>query len=170
MLKPTLRNWLLLAFVVVVLDQISKWLILQHIPYLERVPVLPLLNLTHVYNPGAAFSFLADAGGWQKHFFSVLAVAASIFIIALLRKNPQDKRLSLALSLILGGAIGNLIDRLMFGHVIDFVDVYWGNAHFPAFNVADSAISIGAALMIWDSFAGSRKPEANETAQPEKNP
>lgn len=163
MLKPSLRNWLLLAFVVVILDQLSKWLILQHIPYDQYHPVtvavLPFLNLTHVYNPGAAFSFLADAGGWQRHFFSALAVLASGFIIVMLKKNPQDKLLALALSLILGGAIGNLVDRLLLGHVLDFIDVWWGGHHFPAFNVADSAITLGAILMVWDAFFV-RKPQA----------
>ena len=164
MLKPTLRNWLLLAFVVVILDQFSKWLVLQYIPYDKFHPasitLLPFLNLTHVYNPGAAFSFLADAGGWQRHFFSGLAVLASGFIIVMLKKNPQDKLLALALSLILGGAVGNLIDRVLLGHVLDFIDVWWGGWHFPAFNVADSAITVGAILMLWDAmFARKQQPQ-----------
>lgn len=176
MLKPTLRNWLLLALVIVVLDQLTKWLVLQYIPYYEyspvRIPILPLLNLTHVYNPGAAFSFLADAGGWQRHFFSGLAIVASGFIIMMLKKDPQDKRLALALSLILGGAIGNLIDRLLLGHVLDFIDVYWGVRHFPAFNIADSAITVGAMVMIWDSLFNQKKQAdlSSPAVETEKTP
>lgn len=147
-----MRNCLIIAAIVIVLDQISKWLIVTGIPLHGVVPILPVFNLTHVYNPGAAFSFLADAGGWQRHFFSALAVTASVVIIVILKKHHHDKLFALALSLILGGAIGNLIDRILLGHVVDFLQVYWGNAYFPAFNIADSAITIGAALMLWDGF------------------
>lgn len=147
-----MRNCLLIAALAIVLDQISKWLIVSHIPLHGVVAILPVFNLTHVYNPGAAFSFLADAGGWQRHFFSALALGASIAIIFILRKHHQDKIFALALSLILGGAIGNLIDRVLLGHVIDFIQVYWGQHYFPAFNIADSAITIGAILMLWDGL------------------
>lgn len=147
-----MRKCLFIAAIVIILDQISKWLIVSHIPFHSAVAILPVFNLTHVYNPGAAFSFLADAGGWQRHFFSALALGASIVIIFILRKHHQDQIFALALSLILGGAIGNLIDRVLLGHVIDFIQVYWGQHYFPAFNIADSAITIGAILMLWDGL------------------
>ena len=114
-----------------------------------------VFHFTYLRNSGAAFSFLADAGGWQRIFFTAIAVIASVVIIMLLRK-PQNHRLfNAALALILGGAIGNLIDRVLLGHVVDFIQVHAGGYYWPAFNVADSAITIGAALLIWDSF---RKP------------
>jgi signal peptidase II len=144
--------WLLVALLIIVLDQISKWAVVFNIPYQDAWVILPVFNLTHVYNPGAAFSFLADAGGWQRHFFSALAVGASIFIVVMLRQNKHDRFLCWALALVLGGAIGNLIDRVLLGHVIDFIQVHWQDNYFPAFNVADSAISIGAVLMLWDGF------------------
>jgi signal peptidase II len=104
------------------------------------------------YNTGAAFSLLADAGGWQRLFFSTVAVVASGVIVHLLRRHPGQKLFSLALALILGGALGNLVDRIAYGHVIDFIQVYWQDWYWPAFNVADSAITMGAGLLVWDSF------------------
>jgi signal peptidase II len=141
--------WLWLSLLVIALDQASKWLALAELAPWQPVPVLPILNWTLVFNPGAAFSFLGDAGGWQRWLFTGLALAVSALLVWWLRQTPR-RQLSVAVpyALILGGAIGNVIDRLRFGHVVDFVDVHWGGWHFPAFNVADAAISVGAAWLI----------------------
>lgn len=152
-----MRKYLFIAALVIVLDQISKWLIVSHIPLGSTLPIFPSFNLTLIHNPGAAWSFLANAGGWQRYFFGILATVASVFIIIILRKEHGDKLFALALSLILGGAIGNLIDRILVEDgVIDFLQVYWGQHYFPAFNVADSAITIGAILLIWDAFVNKK--------------
>ena len=139
----------LVALAVIALDQLSKLWIFDHFVPGESLTVTPFFNLVLVFNPGAAFSFLADHTGWQRWFFTVLGLAASIYIIWLLFKSQSDKLLCVALSLILGGALGNVLDRVMYGAVVDFIDVYYGNWHWPAFNIADSAICIGAALIIW---------------------
>jgi signal peptidase II len=129
------------------------------------VPVLPSFNLMLTYNPGAAFSFLAGAGGWQRWFFLSLGTAISIALVVwLTRLRPEEKRLGLALALILGGAIGNLIDRAWLGQVIDFIQLYYDRWYWPTFNIADSAISIGAALLVLDSLLGEpRQPSNPET-------
>ena len=145
-------GWLSISAIVIALDQISKQWIVHAFAFREVLPLMPSLNLTLAYNSGAAFSFLAGAGGWQRGFFAAIAVIASIIIIHLLRKHPQQKLFCLALSLILGGALGNLWDRLTLGHVVDFLDFYVDAYHWPAFNIADSAITVGAALMVWDGF------------------
>lgn len=146
-------KWLWLTALVLVLDQASKWLAESSLSLYETVSVLPSLNITLAYNTGAAFSFLADAGGWQRWFFVALAlVVSTILIIWLAKLKPQAKLEAFSLSLILGGAIGNVIDRVFYGHVIDFIDVYYGSNHWPAFNIADSAICVGAVLLIIDSF------------------
>jgi signal peptidase II len=145
--------WYLLSLVVLILDQWTKWLAETNLTFHEPVPVIePILNWTLAYNYGAAFSFLADAGGWQKWFFSGLALVMSIFLIGYLVKAPrQAKLLSTGLALVLGGAIGNLIDRLLHGHVIDFIHVHYQNDwHYPIFNIADMGISIGVILIIID--------------------
>jgi signal peptidase II len=141
--------WLWLSLLVIALDQATKWLALGELAPWQPVPVLPILNWTLVFNPGAAFSFLGDAGGWQRWLFTGLALAVSAMLVWWLRQTPR-RQLSVAVpyALILGGAIGNVIDRLRFGHVVDFVDVHWGGWHFPAFNVADAAISVGAVWLI----------------------
>ncbi|MDX1454728.1 MAG: signal peptidase II [Gammaproteobacteria bacterium] len=146
-------NWLVLSAIIVVLDQLTKTLITWEMQLFDEIPLLPILNLKLLYNEGAAFSFLADAGGWQRWFFIVLGTAVSVFIMIWLRKLPKDQTwmLPLSLALILGGALGNVIDRVIHGHVIDFIDFYYGNWHFPAFNVADIAISIGAFFFILDT-------------------
>jgi signal peptidase II len=149
-------GWLAFSAVVVVLDQLSKQWVSQSLAFGEMVPVMPSFNLVLAHNAGAAFSFLAGAGGWQRIFFSVIAVIAAVVIIHLLRKHHGEKVFSLALALILGGALGNLIDRILLGHVVDFLDFYVKSYHWPAFNVADMAITGGAGLLIWDSF---KKPE-----------
>ena len=144
-----MRARLALAALVLVLDQASKLAVLRLIEPYQTIPVIPGFNLTLAFNRGASFSFLADAGGWQRWLFSAISVAASVVIVVLLRRTaPGDRLNGIGLSLVLGGAVGNLIDRLWLGHVVDFLDVYYGTAHWPAFNVADSAITVGAALLI----------------------
>lgn len=142
-------RWLWLSGAVLVLDQATKLAAERLLTLYAQVEVLPSFNLTLVYNRGAAFSFLAGAGGWQRWFFVLLAAAVSIFIVLWLKRLDRKERWTAAgLALILGGAIGNLIDRLWHGHVIDFIDLYYGRYHWPAFNIADSAITVGAAILI----------------------
>ena len=149
-----LSRWLGVALVVIVLDQLSKAAISSHFIFNESVAVTPFFNLVLAHNTGAAFGFLDDAGGAQRWLFSIIAVVASVWIVWLLRKHQNQKLFCFALALILGGALGNLIDRIAYGYVVDFLDFYWGGYHFAAFNLADSAITCGAALLIWDSFKG----------------
>lgn len=153
-------RWLILSIAVIVLDLWTKALAESSIQYGEFIPVLPFFNLTLAYNPGAAFSFLADAGGWQRYFFTVVAVVAVIVMLAWLLRLKGEPLVASALALVIGGALGNLHDRIVHGHVIDFLDFYWGNSHFPAFNLADSAITLGAILLIIDMlFAGKKADE-----------
>lgn len=154
--------WLLVAAVVIVCDQITKYFANTHLDYASPVEVLPVLDITLHYNPGAAFSFLSDAGGWQRWFFTVIALLVSGYIcVWLMRLQRQQWLLSLALSLVLGGALGNLWDRIYFGHVVDFISVHWGAIYFPTFNVADAGISVGACLLILDMVIN---PESKKTA------
>jgi signal peptidase II len=145
-------RWLAFAVLLVLLDQLTKYVVVQTIPAGSSVPVLPFLSLVLTYNSGAAFSFLAGASGWQRWFFVLVALGASALIIWMLHKHRDDMFLCVGLALILGGAIGNLIDRLTVGAVVDFILVYWRQYHWPAFNVADSCISIGAVMLLWDGF------------------
>ena len=146
---------------VLLLDQVTKLLVDAKLAMHQPLPLMPMFSLTKVYNPGAAFSFLGDAGGWQRWFFIALSLGVSLFLFFWLRRlGPRDGRIALALALILGGAIGNLIDRLVYGYVIDFLDVYYGDWHWPTFNIADSAIFIGACLLILDALMGQKKPAA----------
>ncbi len=148
-----MRAWLWLSALVIVLDQASKYWILQNFALHEGMAVWPHFNLIYVRNTGAAFSFLADAGGWQRWFFLVLSVVVSLVLIRWIwTLPPKQKLLAFALAMILGGALGNAWDRLAYGYVIDFLDVYYNDAHWPAFNVADSAITIGAFCLIWDAL------------------
>jgi signal peptidase II len=147
-----LKRWLALSALVIVLDQLSKAWITGHFAFGESFTVLSIFNLVLAHNTGAAFSFLNDAGGIQRWLFSIIAISASAWIIWLLRKHSAQVLFALALSMILGGALGNLIDRLAYGYVVDFLDFHWGIYHFPAFNLADSAITCGAFLLILDSF------------------
>ncbi len=148
---PVQAKWLLLSLLAVVLDQCTKYVALNYLTYAQSVPVVPMLNWTLQYNFGAAFSFLADAGGWQRWFLTGLsAVATVVFAVWLLRLPQQLRLLPLALALVIGGAVGNLIDRVLYGYVVDFVDVYYNANHFPVFNIADSAITLGAVLLIVD--------------------
>ncbi|MGA0032358.1 MAG: signal peptidase II [Burkholderiales bacterium] len=152
-------RWLLIAAVVVALDQVTKYVAVDALTGQPPVAVTSFFNLLLVYNRGAAFSFLAGMGGWQRELFSVIAVLASIWIIWMLRRYSQQTLFSIALSLVLGGAIGNLIDRVTVGAVVDFLDFHAFGWHWPAFNVADSAITCGVALLIWDGLRGSKSPE-----------
>ena len=144
--------WLSIAALVLLIDQVTKIAISRAFEYGESLPLTSFFNLVLVYNKGAAFSFLADQGGWQRYFFTILGIAAALFIIYLLKKHAGQKLFCWALALILGGAVGNVIDRIMYGHVIDFLDFHVNNWHWPAFNVADSAIFLGAALFIIDEL------------------
>jgi len=146
-------KWLWLTLLWLVVDQITKYWVADSFMLYESVSVLPIFSITYVHNLGAAFSFLADQGGWQRWFFTAIAAIASVVFIIWLAKTPKSQSLlSIAFALMLSGALGNLIDRVLFGYVIDFLDFHWKSNHFPAFNVADSMIFIGAALMIIDSF------------------
>lgn len=145
-------RWLGLSAAVIAIDQITKHAAVAALAGRAPLEVTSFFNLLLVYNRGAAFSFLAGAGGWQREFFTGIALVASFWIIWLLRRHPQQTLFCLALALILGGAIGNVIDRLMIGAVVDFLDFHALGWHWPAFNVADSAITGGAALLIWDGL------------------
>jgi signal peptidase II len=154
--KPWWR-WLVVAAVIAVLDQLTKTWILERFQLHEGVVVTSFFNLVRAHNPGAAFSFLADAGGWQRWFFTALALVATVFITWLLRKHSEEKLFATALTLILGGAVGNVIDRLIHGYVVDFLQFHAGGRAFPSFNLADSAITLGAALLIWGELRRSVK-------------
>ena len=157
-------SWLLLSVLVVLADQVSKFYIAQHFGEFEHITVLPVLDITRMHNEGAAFSFLAGASGWQRWVFIGLAAVVSVGIIVwLIRlKERAHGLLACGLALVLGGALGNVIDRIRLGHVIDFIHFHWDRAYFPAFNVADSAITVGAACLLLDAlFEGKRKPDAN---------
>lgn len=143
---------LVIALVVLVMDVATKRWVEATLSFGEQIPLTGFFNLVLTYNAGAAFSFLSDAGGWQRWFFSGIAGGAAVLIVYLLRKHASDKLFCIALSLILGGALGNLWDRITLGHVVDFLDFHAGGYHWPAFNVADSAIFLGAFLLILDSF------------------
>ncbi len=147
-----LMLWLGIATVAVLLDQLSKITMSRLLAYGQSETITSYFNLVMVYNQGAAFSFRANQGGWQLWFFSALALGVSVFIVFMLKKNASQRMFCWSLSLILGGAVGNLIDRIAYGHVIDFLDFHIGGWHWPAFNVADGAITIGAALFVLDEL------------------
>jgi signal peptidase II len=150
--------WLLLSALVVLADQVSKSYITTHYGEFEFTPVLPILDITLMHNVGAAFSFLATASGWQRWLFIGLAVAVSIAIVAWLWRMPRSHRLLAGgLALVLGGAVGNVIDRIRLGYVVDFIHFHWDRAYFPAFNVADSAITVGAACLLLDALIEPRR-------------
>ncbi|ELX10361.1 MULTISPECIES: signal peptidase II [Oxalobacteraceae] len=151
--SASLTPWLGIAAIVVLFDQLSKITITKTFQLGEEKVITSFFNLVLAYNKGAAFSFLQNSGGWQRYFFTAIALGAAAWIIVLLKKHGSQRMFSWALSLILGGAIGNVIDRILYGHVVDFLDFHWsGLGHFPAFNIADSAICIGAALFILDEL------------------
>jgi signal peptidase II len=151
--------WLLLAGVCIVLDQLTKIWIAANFQLYETRPVLPVLSITRAHNTGAAFSFLAGAAGWQRWVFVTLALGVSVVIGVWLRRldGRRQRMLASALALIMGGALGNVIDRLRLGHVVDFVLAHWQGHYFPAFNVADSCITIGAGLLLLDAFLETRR-------------
>ncbi len=153
--------WAVVAIVIVVADQLTKWAIIEWIPLYDKVPINSFINLTHQKNPGAAFSFLADAGGWQRWFFVVLSsVVSTVIGVWLWRiRNDGHMVLSAGLALVWGGAVGNLIDRVVLGHVTDFFQVWFGTWAFPSFNVADAGITVGAALLIIDALFFSGREE-----------
>jgi len=153
-LNPAMRKWLGLALAVIVADHLTKWWISASLDYQEYIPVLPFFSLVRVHNTGAAFSFLADAGGWQRWFFIAIGILATVIIVRLLKRHGHEPHLAFPLALVLGGALGNVIDRVVLGHVVDFLYFHYKSFAWPAFNVADTAISIGAALLIWDSLRG----------------
>lgn len=160
-------RWSSFSLLLILLDQITKAMVVVNISRFESVPLLPFLELTHQRNPGAAFSFLANASGWQRWFFIGLAGVVSVGILVWLQQiNPRRQRLlAVGLSLILGGAIGNVIDRLRHGFVIDFIHLHWQSWSFPAFNIADSAITIGAVLLIIDALLEGRRARAAAAGQ-----
>jgi signal peptidase II len=155
-LDKSMRSWLLISAVVITLDVVTKQWIQSVLTYGQHVTVTPFFDLVLFYNKGAAFSFLADAGGWQTAMFSAFALFASGLLLYLLRKHAKEPLFCFALSLVLGGALGNLWDRLRLGHVVDFLYFHYQQHGFPAFNVADSAISVGVIILLWDSL---NKPE-----------
>lgn len=151
------RAWLVGALLIVLADQLSKWYVSTHLQYGQRIHVLPVFDITLLYNPGAAFSFLAGGSGWQRWLFTIIALGAAGLIIHLLRKTPRQLLFCTSLMAILGGALGNVTDRLQHGHVIDFLLFYTNGWYFPAFNLADVAITCGAALLILDEILRMRR-------------
>lgn len=149
--------WVALAAIIVLVDQVTKNLVERNFDYGDVKAITGFFNLVLTYNKGAAFSFLASASGWQAHFLTVVGIAASLFILYLLGRHGNQRLFSLALALILGGAIGNVIDRIAYGHVIDFLDFHAGGWHWPAFNIADSAIVGGAILLVMDELLRVRR-------------
>ncbi|WP_439510687.1 signal peptidase II [Marinimicrobium koreense] len=156
MLKSAWR-WYALAIAVIALDQISKHWVSAALTYGEPVVFTPFFNFTLLHNPGAAFSFLSDAGGWQRWFFTVVAAVVSVVLVIWLARVSEKRYEALALALILGGAIGNLYDRVVLGYVVDFIVVHYQDYYWPAFNIADSAITVGAVLLILDMLFGKDK-------------
>ncbi len=153
--------WLWLSILIVVLDQGLKYLASTFLSYGEPLALLPVFDLTLLHNPGAAFSFLASQGGWQRWFLAAVAVGMSIYLIIWLKKTPRSMRLqALALALVLGGALGNLIDRVWLGYVVDYIALHWKHYYYPAFNLADVAITLGAVLLIWDMVIVSRRTDS----------
>ena len=149
--------WLAWAVVILITDQITKTLILNHYQLGDSTFITSFFNIVRAHNTGAAFSFLADAGGWQRWLFTGIGVAATIFIVWQLRAHPGQKLFSFALSSILGGAVGNVVDRLMHGYVVDFLQFHYAGWYFPSFNLADSAITVGAACLILDELLRVRR-------------
>jgi len=157
---PEVGRWYGLAGLVIVLDQLSKWLVLETLSLGETIYVAPFWNWVLTYNPGAAFSLLADQPGWQRWFFTALAIAISGWIAVELKRHPGERLFCLAMAMIMGGALGNVIDRIRFGAVVDFVQWHVAGYYWPAFNVADSAITVGVVLLVVESLFS--RPEASK--------
>lgn len=163
-------KWIWLAVVVVILDQLTKYIASNSLVMFQPVAVMPMFNWTLMHNTGAAFSFLADAGGWQRWFFAVIAVVVSVVIVLWIKRLEQhEKWQAIALALILGGALGNVIDRIWLGYVVDFIQVYYQQWYWPAFNIADSAIFIGVVMIIIDTIRESRAEKKSTEKQVKKN-
>lgn len=159
-------KWLWISLLVVALDQVTKSIAVDNLILFQPVPVFPGFNLTLMHNKGAAFSFLSDQSGWQRWFFTVIAIVVSVAIVIWMKRLPADHRLTaVSLALILGGAVGNVWDRILLGYVIDFIDVYYADYHWPAFNIADSAISVGACLLIIDSLRHGKHAQDTSSEQ-----
>lgn len=157
-------KWLWLAFVVIIFDQLTKYIASTSLVMYTPVAVMPMFNWTLMHNTGAAFSFLHDAGGWQRWFFAIIAIVVSTVIFLWLKRLQQhEKWLAIALAMILGGAIGNVIDRILLGYVVDFIQIYYQQWYWPAFNIADSAISIGVVMIIIDTLRESQKNKKTNT-------
>ena len=159
-------KWLGLSAAIVVLDQITKVVVTRAFTLHESVEVTPFFNLVLVHNRGAAFSFLSSAGGWQRELFIAIALAAAVWITWLLRRHAGETRFAFALALILGGALGNVIDRVLYGAVVDFLDFHAFGWHWPAFNVADMGISCGAILLVWDALVPKSAPLPQDERRP----
>lgn len=165
-LQPGALRWLWLTLLVILLDLGSKWLASEWLVYARPVPLLPFFNLTLLHNPGAAFSFLASAGGWQRWFFALVAIGVCALLLQWLRTTPaRHWWMRMGLALIMGGALGNLYDRITHGHVVDFISLHYGGWYFPAFNLADTAITIGAAILIVDMLFFSGRNQANGSSE-----
>jgi signal peptidase II len=162
---PTLKRVAALVVLTLILDQASKLWIVSHFALFDSLALTSFFNVVRAHNTGAAFSFLANAGGWQQVFFTLLAALVCTYLTWQMRTHPNDKRLCTAYGLVISGAIGNVIDRLRLGYVVDFLDVYIGGYHWPAFNVADSAICLGAALLMWDEMSKLRATKKPICAQ-----
>ena len=160
----SIARWLQLAGAIILVDQISKWIVLGALRPGEAIYVAPFFNWVLTFNAGAAFSFLSDAGGWQRWLFTLLALGVSAWIVLLLRRHSGEFRLSLALTLVLGGALGNVFDRMRFGAVVDFIQWHAAGYYWPAFNVADSAITVGAILLAWEQLT---KPSGDNAVKPD---
>jgi len=159
--------WLLLSVAVLLLDQLSKFWASAALNYADPVAVLPFFNLTLLHNPGAAFSFLADAGGWQRWLFALLAITiVAALTIWLMRLRADERWTAFALTMIIGGAVGNLVDRLLHGYVVDFLDFHVGGYHWPAFNIADAAITVGVVILLITSFRSETPSETGQKHQP----
>lgn len=159
-------KWIWLAVVVVILDQLTKYVASSSLVLHQPIAVMPMFNWTLMHNPGAAFSFLANESGWQRWFFAVIAVVVSVVIFLWINKLEQHERWqAIALALILGGAVGNVIDRIWLGYVVDFIQVYYQQWYWPAFNIADSAICIGVVMIIIDSICEYRKEKIKHKEQ-----
>jgi signal peptidase II len=152
--------WLGLALILLIADQFTKVLILGYYRLGDATTITSFFNIVRVHNTGAAFSFLASAGGWQRWFFTAIGVAAALFIVWMLKSHPGQKLFSFALACILGGAVGNVIDRTLYGYVVDFLDFHYAGWHFPAFNIADAGISIGAVCLILDELLRVKRAKA----------
>lgn len=156
---PKAAHWYALAGVIVGLDQLSKWIVLNQLAPGETVYVAPFWNWVLTFNPGAAFSFLADQPGWQRWLFTALALGVSAWIAVELRKYPGQKMMALALTLVMGGALGNVIDRIRFGAVVDFIQWHAAGYYWPAFNVADSAITLGAVFLVFFQLTAAKQKD-----------